>query len=77
MEKYQMFEELTNQIFNLSDEQETEFYNKLREKGFTEEEIAIIHWPVFVKKMYHYSEMYKAVKGTIAEHLYEAFTNHD
>lgn len=61
-------------INKMDNEQQTRFYNNLRENGLSEDEIRTIQAMAFFTKLYNNPELYVAVRDEMGRQLYQEFT---
>ena len=62
-------------IANLSNEKQNEFYNDLRNSGFSNEEIKTIQRVVFTYKIYNDHHLYEPIVKSMAEQMYVEFNS--
>ena len=62
-------------IANLSNEKQNEFYNNLRNSGFSNEEIKAIQCIVFTYKIYNDQYLYETIVQSMAEQMYVEFNS--
>ena len=62
-------------IANLSNEKQNEFYNNLRNSGFSNEEIKAIQCIVFTYKIYNDQYLYETIVKSMAEQMYVEFNS--
>lgn len=67
--------EIIEAINNLSNEKQIDFYNKLRESGFRDQEISTIQNVVFAYKICNDTYLYKTVVDAMAEEMYVEFNS--
>ena len=66
--------EMIEAINKMTNEQQNDFYNTLRENGLSEDDIRTIQAAAFFAKLYSCPELYRAVREEMGHRLYEEFT---
>lgn len=67
--------EMINSIIAMSKDQQTAFYNGLRDSGISENDILTIQKQVFFTKLFNDPIFYEEVKNAVGHMAYEALTN--
>ena len=67
--------EMIEAIIKMDNEQQTSFYNTLRENGLSEADILAIQGVVFYTKLYSNPELYYAVRQEMAHRVYTSLTS--
>lgn len=61
-------------IAKMDNEAQNNFYNELRNNGFTENDVLVIQEAVFTYKLFMEEGFNQAIKKSMAETLYKEFT---
>ena len=61
-------------INKMDNEQQKQFYNRLRDSGVSEEEILVIMTRAFYGKLFSDPELYYAVRAEMADQVYKEIT---
>jgi hypothetical protein len=67
--------EMIEAINQMTNEQQNNFYNHLRENGLKEDEIRASQAISFFTKLHSDPELYRAVRVEMGHQLYKKFTN--
>lgn len=67
-------DEMLAVIAKMDNATQINFYNDLRNKGFTENDVLVIQEAVFTYKLFMEEGFIQAVKKSMAETLYKEFT---